>query len=202
MAANPTTRQDEDLINFQSALTELGDNIAIIDREYRIIFQNTLCRKISNLKIGTQCYKGFRNQNTACHDCPAQKVFEGKGISRAEQIHSGKENNEQWLELIASPLSDTGGGETIAAIIIQRDVTASKRMSTERDLLIEQLQWSMNKIRSLNGIVSICMFCKKTRDEDQEWIPIETFLRHRLDVELSHGICLECGQKHYPAFVT
>ncbi len=90
----------------------------------------------------------------------------------------------------------------MAAIIVQRDVTAERRMIAERELLIQQLQETVNKLRKLNGVVSICMFCKKIRDENQEWNSIETFLRHRLDFELNHGLCLDCGQKHYPAFTT
>jgi hypothetical protein len=201
MATKFIMQQDEQLLNFQSVFTNLGDNIAIIDSTYKIIFQNTLSQKIHSLQLGTQCYKGFRNQPIVCPDCPAQKVFQGAGVSKSEQIYSNKENGEQWLELIASPLTDSEG-EIMAAIIVQRDVTAARRMTAERELLIQQLQETVNKLRNLNGVVSICMFCKKIRDENQEWSPIETFLRHRLDFELNHGLCLECGQKHYPAFTT
>ena len=202
MATRPTTGHDEFLINFQSALTDLGDNIAIIDRQYRIIFQNTMCRKIHSLQIGRLCHTGFRNQDTACPDCPAQKVFQGEGISQSEQILTDRDKNEQWLELIVSPLTDTKG-ETKAAIIVQRDVTARKRKNMEKELLIRQLQRGMVEVRKPNGIVTICMFCKKTHDEsDKKWTVIETLLLHRLNIQLSHGLCPDCGQKHYPEFTT
>lgn len=194
-------QQDEQLINFHSALTNLDDNIAIIDGTYKIIFQNTLSQKIHSLQLGTQCYQGFRNQPVACPGCPAQQVFQGAGVSKSEQIYTSKENGEQHIELIASPLTDSKGA-IIAAIIVQHDVTAARRITAERELLIQQLQETVNKLRKLNGAVSICMFCKKIRDENQEWSSIETFLRHRLDFELNHGLCLDCGKKHYPAFTT
>ena len=200
MTAESTTQYDENLINFQSALTDLGDKVAIIDREYTIIFQNTLCQKVYNSKIGIKCHEGFRNQDTICPDCPAQQVFLGQGPIKTEHLCSGNGHDEQWVELIASPLTNKEG-ETIGAIIVQRDVTAAKRMMAGKDLLVRQLHELLNKTRTPNGIATICMFCKKTRDEHQEWIPIETFLQRHHDIEFSHGICLECGQKQYPEFI-
>lgn len=201
MAAKFIMPQDEQLITFHSALTNLGDNIAIIDSTYKIVFQNTLSQHSYNLQIGAQYYQGFRNQPVACPGCPAQQVFQGADLSKREQIYPSKENGEQCLELIASPLTDSAG-EIMAAIIVQHDVTAARRITAERELLIQQLQETVNKLRKMNEVVSICMFCKKIRDDNQEWNSIETFLRHRLDFELNHGLCLDCGQKHYPAFTT
>ncbi|MEK6202157.1 MAG: PAS domain-containing protein [Desulfobulbaceae bacterium] len=131
------------------------------------------------------------------------EYFQGEGISQSEQVLTDREKNEQWLELTVSPLTDTKG-ETRAAIIVQRDVTARKRKDMEKELLIRQLLRSMTEVRKPNGIVTICMFCKKTHDEsDKKWTTIETLLQHRLNIQLSHGLCSDCcGQKHYPEFTT
>ena len=197
MTTELTARIDEHLLNFPSALTDLGDNIVIIDKEHRIIFQNRLCQKIYGAKIGGKCHEEFRNQDTICPDCPSQRVFLGEGIIKTEHFYTDNNNGEQWLELIASPLTNKEG-ETIATIIVRRDVTEIKKKAAEKDLLIQQLYKAIDETKTLSGFLPICIFCKKIRDEQQEWSPVETFLKRHLDIEFSHGICHECGQTHYP----
>jgi hypothetical protein len=49
----------------------------------------------------------------------------------------------------------------------------------------------------LEGLLRICMFCKRIRDENENWQPIEGYISQRSDVDFSHGLCPECAQKHY-----
>lgn len=50
-------------------------------------------------------------------------------------------------------------------------------------------------------IVTICASCKKVRDEQQRWRPVdEHFGDHAGYVSLSHGLCPDCMQALYPGF--
>src|SRR4051812_16065316 len=49
--------------------------------------------------------------------------------------------------------------------------------------------------RTLTGLLPICAACKKIRDE---WNHVESFIRERAEVNLSHGICPDCAQRLYP----
>ncbi|MDP3694881.1 MAG: PAS domain-containing protein, partial [Desulfocapsaceae bacterium] len=159
MTTKSTVQIDEYLLNSPSALTDLGDNIVIIDKEHRIIFQNRLCQKIYGAKIGEKCHEEFRNQDTICPDCPSQRVFLGEGIIKTEHFYTDNNNGEQWLELIASPLTNKEG-ETIATIIVRRDVTEIKKKAAEKDLLIQQLYKAIDETKTLSGFLPICIFCK------------------------------------------
>lgn len=44
----------------------------------------------------------------------------------------------------------------------------------------------------------ICAHCKKIRDEQGEWQPLENYLYDRLGVRFTHGICPACMAEHYP----
>ena len=46
-------------------------------------------------------------------------------------------------------------------------------------------------------IVAACSCCKKVRDEDGVWYPWEEYL-HKHGVQISHGMCRECGDTLYP----
>lgn len=50
------------------------------------------------------------------------------------------------------------------------------------------------------GLIPICAFCKKVRDDNGHWTQIEAGLRDHPDVEFSHGICPECEGKLYPEY--
>ncbi len=50
----------------------------------------------------------------------------------------------------------------------------------------------------LCGLLPICAACKKIRDEDDNWQPLEVFIRERSEAEFSHSICPECARKLYP----
>jgi hypothetical protein len=48
------------------------------------------------------------------------------------------------------------------------------------------------RIRSLEGILSICASCKRIRDEEGRWTSVERFLEGRSAARFSHGLCDDC----------
>lgn len=58
------------------------------------------------------------------------------------------------------------------------------------------------RITFLEGIVPICSFCKKIRDENGEWQQMETFISERTDAEFSHGICPDCAEEFYSRYAS
>jgi hypothetical protein len=51
--------------------------------------------------------------------------------------------------------------------------------------------------KRLEGLLPICSFCKRIRDENDEWRNVETYIEERSQTEFSHGICPECAKKNY-----
>lgn len=52
-------------------------------------------------------------------------------------------------------------------------------------------------LKTLRGILPICMSCKKVRTENAEntdkiWTSIEEYISHQTEVEISHGLCPDC----------
>lgn len=60
-------------------------------------------------------------------------------------------------------------------------------------LLAQQLQ-----IQVLTGLLPICSFCKRIREESGEWRQLETYIADRSEARFSHTFCPECGREHYP----
>jgi hypothetical protein len=63
-----------------------------------------------------------------------------------------------------------------------------------------QLADSVANVRTLEGLIPICMHCHGMRDiESGEWKALEDYLADRTAASLSHGICDECIELHYPS---
>jgi K+-sensing histidine kinase KdpD len=52
-------------------------------------------------------------------------------------------------------------------------------------------------VQTLEGLLPICSFCKKIRNEAGVWERLESFISKRSDAQFSHGFCPACGATHY-----
>ncbi|MCA1792898.1 MAG: GAF domain-containing protein [Desulfotignum sp.] len=62
----------------------------------------------------------------------------------------------------------------------------------------KQLTDYISEIKTLRGILPICMHCKKIRDDKGYWNQVEAYIEKYSHASFSHGICQECAQKYYP----
>lgn len=59
-----------------------------------------------------------------------------------------------------------------------------------------QAEQSEEQIRTLEGMLPICSYCKKIRDENDQWHRLEAYIENRSAAEFTHGICPDCFAKH------
>lgn len=89
-------------------------------------------------------------------------------------------------------------GKPIKITGIIQDITERKRAEIEREELIIQLKTALDKVKTLRGLLPICSYCKKIRDDKGYWTQIESYIHERSEAEFSHSICNECADKYYP----
>lgn len=61
-----------------------------------------------------------------------------------------------------------------------------------------ELQQALADVQTLSGIVPICSYCKKIRDDQGYWNQLESYLSIRTEALFSHGICPACTRKEFP----
>ncbi|MDH3590248.1 MAG: response regulator transcription factor [Planctomycetota bacterium] len=66
---------------------------------------------------------------------------------------------------------------------------------------IAELRDALDHVKQLQGLIPICMHCKRMRTENQIWMMVERYLESRGDVVFSHGICDSCLSERYPESV-
>ena len=61
--------------------------------------------------------------------------------------------------------------------------------------MIRELQDALAKVKTLSGLVPICAWCKKIRDDQGFWNQVEVFMRNHSDAVFTHGVCPDCLKK-------
>ncbi len=56
----------------------------------------------------------------------------------------------------------------------------------------QQLYQSQHEVKKLQALLPICARCKKIRDEQNHWQPIESYISKHTESEFSHGFCPDC----------
>jgi hypothetical protein len=86
----------------------------------------------------------------------------------------------------------------VTAVILLR----RKKIETEREVAIKDLEEARSRIKVLDGLLPICFHCKKIRDDKGYWNRLEDYISAHSEAEFSHGLCPECAKKLYPHYYT
>jgi phosphoserine phosphatase RsbU/P len=60
---------------------------------------------------------------------------------------------------------------------------------------VKELQEALARVKQLRGLVPICAYCKKVRDDKNFWQQVEHYVSEHTEAQFSHGICPDCYQK-------
>ena len=63
---------------------------------------------------------------------------------------------------------------------------------------VVELQGALNHVKTLQGILPICMFCHRIRNDLKSWERIEMYISEHTDAQFSHSLCPECYKSRYP----
>lgn len=78
---------------------------------------------------------------------------------------------------------------------LSNEVAVRTKIQQENELLIDELTHALEEIKTLKGIIPICSYCKKIRDEKGAWDMLEEYICSHSEASFSHGICPECYKK-------
>ncbi len=72
------------------------------------------------------------------------------------------------------------------------------QLQTALSSKVAELQHALDHVKTLQGILPICMHCHKIRNDEESWQRVEEYISQHSDAEFSHGLCPECLNKYYP----
>ena len=118
------------------------------------------------------------------------RVMRGDTVGNVEAVFVTREGREIIVEGNASCHFENGKPVSTRAIF--RDITERKRAEQALQAANEELKTALAEVKQLQGILPICMYCKKIRDDGDYWHEVEAYVRQRTEAEFSHGICPDC----------
>jgi len=78
---------------------------------------------------------------------------------------------------------------------LQSRISVGLRISElQRNLVdrIADLEAALARVKQLQGLLPICSYCKKVRDDQNYWQQVESYISKHSEVEFSHSICPTC----------
>jgi len=73
----------------------------------------------------------------------------------------------------------------------------------EHALLLEAnqaLERSLAEVKTLQGLLPICAWCKKIRDDEGLWTQIEQYVTENSEARFTHGLCPDCARRQFSEF--
>lgn len=98
-------------------------------------------------------------------------------------------------ESIATYTPDIIDGVIYGFSVQVADVTLLRQREKELIAAIAERDFAISEVRKLEGLLPICSWCKKIRDEAGNWNMLEKYISDRTNADFTHGICEDCKTK-------
>jgi len=76
----------------------------------------------------------------------------------------------------------------------QRIVGLERELQTK----VHELEQALSRVEQLQGLLPICMHCKRIRDDRQNWHRLEAYIQDHSEATFTHSLCDQCLAEHYP----
>ena len=92
-------------------------------------------------------------------------------------------------DYIAKPFDPS---ELEARVRVGERMVKLQRSLTAR---VAELEVALAHVQRLQGLLPICSYCKKVRNETNYWEQVDSYLASHSDLKLTHGICPQCLER-------
>jgi len=149
--------------------------IAILDWEMPGLDGPELCKRIKMLDRENPVYIILLTYRTSKED-----IVIGLQAGADDYVTKPFDNNELLARI------------NVAKRLVKAQSTLSRK--------VEELERAMEHVKTLQGIIPICMHCHSIRNDDSAWHRLEAYIERHSDAQFSHSICPTCIAKYYPDY--
>jgi GAF domain-containing protein len=75
-----------------------------------------------------------------------------------------------------------------------QSLAARDRAEAEKEHTLQELKAALANIRTLEGLLPVCLSCKKIQDQRGNWQPFEYYVRTHSEARVTHRICPDCSK--------
>lgn len=121
-----------------------------------------------------------------------------------------KDGTRALLDLAATPLRDAqdrltgwlsvtrdiGPQMAVEAALRKREAELTEEAGRSAQMVVE-LQDALEHVRTLKGLLPICMHCHRIRNDEGYWNRLEQYIEARTEAAFSHSLCPECLDRYH-----
>lgn len=198
---------EENSLRPQNAYDQFHSATVMIDEEGFIFScnQSWLSKMSEILPYPVDNYLGM-NYYTILHEIPGtcthntrtiihnlQQVLSQRTSGYICEVSSIPNGSILWLRVEASPYKTKLLPNFKGLLISHYDITSFKQLESH-------LSQASSEIKTLRGMLPICAVCKRIRDEEDEWNPVESYVERNTHAVFTHDICPDCIRRLYPQY--
>ncbi|MDZ4183766.1 MAG: response regulator [Desulfuromonadales bacterium] len=80
---------------------------------------------------------------------------------------------------------------------VEEELRLSRQLLEDK---VTELEATLARVKQLEGILPICMYCKKIRNDQEDWQQMEEYISQHSEANFSHGLCPECYKQQLKEF--
>jgi hypothetical protein len=183
----------------QKVLDTVDAMIYVADMDtYEILLANKYTREHFGDVTGKKCWESIQaGQDGPCSFCEYHNLrANGQLLTGAHVSEIQNNRNGEWYECHDESIQWVDG--RTVRIQVATNISERKKIADEREKLIDELQSASSEIQVLRGILPICSFCKKIRNDEGYYEQIEAYIHKHSGLDFSHTVCPVCMKEHYP----
>jgi PAS domain S-box-containing protein len=191
---------------FQSAFYHAAIGMALIAEDGRILNVNSSLCELVGYSRDELLQKNFQDithpDDRAVDQREVQQLLQGEiRTYKIEKRYFHKQGRTIWI-LLSVSLVRLDSGQPRYFIAQLADI--NKRKQTEIDLeqvrqnlaaRVQELEAALAEVKTLQGILPICSYCKNIRNDKNFWMKVEDYLTRHTEALFSHAICPTCYEK-------
>jgi DNA-binding response OmpR family regulator len=130
-----------------------------------------ICRRLRRVETATPTYVILLTSRDAASD-----VVEG--------LRAGAD------DYVTKPPNED---ELLARISVGARVVTLQHALADR---VRRLEDALASVKQLQGLLPMCSYCKRIRDDQNYWQQVESYISAHADVQFSHGYCPDCFARY------
>lgn len=123
-------------------------------------------------------------------------VLRGQPQSFEREIPDPKGGPPRYSQ--ADYVPDIQGGVVHGFFVLVSDITQRKVMEDDLRLARNTAEEALAQVRTLKGLLPICAWCEKIRDDDGTWSTLQRYISIHTDARITHSMCESCLATHFP----
>ncbi|HUI41593.1 MAG TPA: response regulator transcription factor [Terriglobia bacterium] len=145
----------------------------------RLVILDWMMPKLDGIQVVRRLREGTKN-------CGAHVILLTCRASRSDVVRGLEAGADDYITKPFDPSELRARVQVGVRVLALQDALAGR---------VAELEEALSSVKRLQGLLPICSYCKKIRDDRNYWQQVEAYISEHSEAAFSHGICPDCYSK-------